>query len=84
LSVYLVVDPAHSKKKGSDYTVICAIGVGHDGVYRLLDMIRDPKTVSGYAWTSVKGPPGPLRSQVSVTATITVADERPINLVLGQ
>jgi len=41
LSVYLVVDPAHSKKKGSDYTVICAIGVGHDGVYRLLDMIRD-------------------------------------------
>lgn len=50
----------------------------------VLDMIRDPKTVSGYAWTSVKGPPGPLSSQVSATATITVANERPINLVLGQ
>ena len=50
----------------------------------VLDMMRDPKTVSGYAWTSATGPPGPLRSQVSVTATITVANERPVNLVLGR
>jgi multidrug resistance efflux pump len=50
----------------------------------VLDMDRDPKTASGYAWTSVTGPPGPLSSQVSVTATITVANERPINLVLGR
>ena len=50
----------------------------------VLDMVRDPKTASGYAWTSVTGPPGPLSSQVSVTATITVTTERPINLVLGR
>jgi hypothetical protein len=41
LDVYLVVDPAHSKKKGSDYTVMAVIGIGADGVYRLLDLIRD-------------------------------------------
>jgi predicted phage terminase large subunit-like protein len=41
LNIYLVVDPAHSKKKGSDYTVMAVIGIGADGVYRLLDMIRD-------------------------------------------
>jgi predicted phage terminase large subunit-like protein len=40
LDVYLLCDPAHSKK-GSDYTVMMVIGIGSDGVYRLLDMIRD-------------------------------------------
>jgi predicted phage terminase large subunit-like protein len=39
--VYLLCDPAHSKKKGSDYTVMMVVGIGSDGVYRLLDMIRD-------------------------------------------
>jgi multidrug efflux pump subunit AcrA (membrane-fusion protein) len=50
----------------------------------VLDMARDPKTASGYAWTSATGSPGPLTSQVSVTATITISNERPINLVLGR
>jgi hypothetical protein len=54
-----------------------------DPVLVVLTMIRDQKTVSGYAWTSASGFPGPLGSQVPVTATVTVTSERPINLVLG-
>jgi predicted phage terminase large subunit-like protein len=41
LNVYITVDPAHSKKKGSDFTVMAVLGVGGDGTYRLLDIIRD-------------------------------------------
>jgi phage terminase large subunit-like protein len=41
LNIYITVDPAHSKKKGSDYTVMAVVGIGADGVYRLLDIVRD-------------------------------------------
>jgi predicted phage terminase large subunit-like protein len=54
LNVYLVVDPAHSKKKGSDYTVMCVIGVGRDGVYRLLDMVRDRLNLTEKAQTLIE------------------------------
>jgi len=38
---YIVVDPASSKKKGSDYTVMAVIGLGADQNYYLLDAVRD-------------------------------------------
>jgi len=38
---YLLVDPASSKKKGSDYTVMAVIGLGADENYYLLDAVRD-------------------------------------------
>ena len=38
---YLLVDPASSKKKGSDYTVMAVIGLGTDQNYYLLDAVRD-------------------------------------------
>lgn len=38
---YIVVDPAHEKKKENDYTSIWVIGVGEDGMYYCLDIIRD-------------------------------------------
>ena len=41
MSRYLLVDPASSKKKGSDYTSMGVIGLGMDGKYYLLDGIRD-------------------------------------------
>jgi len=41
LNVYIVVDPANEKKKSSDYTVMCVIGLGPDHNYYLLDLIRD-------------------------------------------
>lgn len=41
LNVYLVVDPASEKKKNSDYTAMCVIGLGRDNNYYLLDVVRD-------------------------------------------
>lgn len=38
---YLLVDPANEKKKESDYTSMWVIGLGTDGNYYALDMIRD-------------------------------------------
>src|SRR6516164_903385 len=54
---YLLVDPASSKKKGSDYTVMAVIGLAPDENFYLLDAVRDrlnlterraaPKVASG-------------------------------------
>jgi len=41
MNVYLLVDAANSKKKGSDYTVIWAVGLNGDRNAYVLDMIRD-------------------------------------------
>src|SRR6516225_11030473 len=38
---YILVDPASSKKRGSDFTVIAVIGLGADENYYLLDGVRD-------------------------------------------
>lgn len=38
---YLIIDPANSKKKTSDYTVMEVHGLAPDGNYYLLDAIRD-------------------------------------------
>ena len=41
MNKYMLIDAASSKKKGSDYTAIWVIGLGSDGNYYALDMIRD-------------------------------------------
>lgn len=41
MNVYLLVDPASEKKSGSDYTAMWVIGLGQDGNYYALDMLRD-------------------------------------------
>jgi phage terminase large subunit-like protein len=41
LNRYILVDPAGEKKKTSDYTAICVVGLGIDNNYYLLDMVRD-------------------------------------------
>lgn len=38
---YILVDSANSKRKGSDYTAMWVVGLGVDGNYYALDMIRD-------------------------------------------
>jgi hypothetical protein len=38
---YILVDAASEKKKDSDYTAMVVIGLGADGNYYVLDMIRD-------------------------------------------
>jgi predicted phage terminase large subunit-like protein len=38
---YILVDAASSKKKSSDYTAMMVVGLGSDGNYYVLDMVRD-------------------------------------------
>ena len=41
LNIYILVDPASSKKIQSDYTVMLVIGLGADNNYYVIDGIRD-------------------------------------------
>lgn len=41
LNVYLLCDPANEKKAENDYTVFWVIGLGADGNYYVLDIVRD-------------------------------------------
>lgn len=41
MNKFLLVDAASSKKRGSDFTSIWVIGLGIDGNYYALDMVRD-------------------------------------------
>jgi len=41
LNIYILVDPANSKKKASDYTVMWVVGLAPDRNYYLLDGIHD-------------------------------------------
>lgn len=41
MNLYLLCDPAGSKKKGSDYTVMAVIGLGADHNWYLVDGLRD-------------------------------------------
>lgn len=41
MNIYILVDPAHSKKKTSDWTAMVVIGLAPDNNYYLLDIIRD-------------------------------------------
>jgi len=41
LNTYIICDPAGEKKKSSDYTVFMVVGIGGDGNYRVITMVRD-------------------------------------------
>jgi predicted phage terminase large subunit-like protein len=41
MNVYIVVDPANSKRRGSDYTSAWVIALGRDLNYYVIDMVRD-------------------------------------------
>lgn len=41
MNIYMLVDPASSKKKESDYTALFVIGLADDQNYYVLDMVRD-------------------------------------------
>lgn len=41
MNKYICVDAASSKKKGTDYTAMMTVGLGTDGNYYVLDMVRD-------------------------------------------
>ena len=47
LNVYILIDSANSRRKESDYSVMCVWGLGQDKNYYLLDAIRDRLDLSG-------------------------------------
>ncbi len=47
-----------------------------------VNLIRDPPTTSGYAWSSVQGPPMQIDSGTLCTAWIEISTQRPLGLVL--
>ncbi len=46
LNKYMVVDPASTKSRRSDYTAVIVFGVGADNNYYIIDMIRDKLNLS--------------------------------------
>jgi len=46
------------------------------------DLIPDPRTPSGFKWSSSKGPPVKINSGTLCNATVTVDERRPIDLVI--
>ena len=46
LNLYIVVDPATSKKKNSDYTSMYVLGAGADGNVYVVDMVMDRMNLS--------------------------------------
>ncbi|WP_037605769.1 HlyD family efflux transporter periplasmic adaptor subunit [Streptacidiphilus rugosus] len=50
----------------------------------VVDLLPDPHTPTGFAWTSASGPPGRLTTQVSVTATIDLGHQTPFDMFLGR
>jgi multidrug efflux pump subunit AcrA (membrane-fusion protein) len=50
----------------------------------LVTLARDSSTSTGYKWTTAAGPPGGLRSQLPLSATISVAEQSPISLLFGR
>lgn len=53
LNLYIIVDPANSKKRSSDFTVMSVLGTDSQRNYWLVDMIRD-KLDLGERWEKLK------------------------------
>lgn len=52
LWIFIICDPAGSKKrKNNDFTTFWVIGFGSDGIYRVLEIVRDKLNLSGRAKT---------------------------------
>ncbi|WP_405088075.1 HlyD family efflux transporter periplasmic adaptor subunit [Microbispora sp. NBC_01389] len=50
----------------------------------IVDLDRDPRTASGYAWSTKAGPPVRLQSQVNVTGSIGLGSQTLFDLLLGR
>ena len=47
-----------------------------------IDLAPDPSTPSGYRWSSSQGAAAPINSGTLCSATVTLSEQRPINLVI--
>jgi multidrug efflux pump subunit AcrA (membrane-fusion protein) len=50
----------------------------------IVDLLADPATASGYAWSTRTGPPMRLESQVTVTGSIELGSQTLFDLLLGR
>jgi multidrug efflux pump subunit AcrA (membrane-fusion protein) len=50
----------------------------------LVTLAQDASTPTGYRWTTAAGPPGGLRSQLPLNATISIAEQSPITFLFGR
>ncbi len=53
VNYYITVDPASSRKTGSDYTVMSVIATDHNRAFFLIDMVRD-KLSLGEKWEKLR------------------------------
>lgn len=49
-----------------------------------IELLRDPTTATGYQWSFKNGPPGRLETGMLCSATIVIAEQRPIDLLAPQ
>ena len=47
MNLYMICDPANSKKASADYTTIFVVGLGSDQNYYIVDMFRDRVNLTG-------------------------------------
>lgn len=59
-----------------------SFAMGEPPIQMFAELRPDPKTVSGYRWSSPKGPPVKLQSGTICSVSITVSEQRPIALVI--
>jgi HlyD family secretion protein len=65
-----------------DEALVKTLSAGGPPILTRVILIPDPYTVSGYRWSSPKGPPLKIQSGTLCTASITVSEQAPIALVI--
>ena len=56
--------------------------VHYDPEQGYTDLIPDPKTLSGFRWSTPAGPPYRIDSQILVTGAVHLPSKRPIDWVV--
>lgn len=64
-----------------DDSLVAALRSDDDQLQVDVELVRDPTTPSGFAWSSSKGPPTPVIHGTLCTATFVVGEDHPANLI---
>jgi len=62
--------------------LVQALSMGAAPIEVHADLIPDPRTASGYKWSSSEGPPIEIHTGTLCTANVTVSEQPPYNLVV--
>jgi NHLM bacteriocin system secretion protein len=69
------------RRLGSE-ELVDALSSGDASIEVRVTLNRDPQTASGYAWSSVQGPPMQIDGGTLCTAWIEISTQKPLSLVL--